>query len=70
MIAELSRRFRERLAQVTASKKNIYIYIHSHTLSLVLARGESVKVAHSSEYDTDLERWSLNLEMALLAMER
>ena len=41
-----------------------------HTLRLMLARAKSVKVAHSSEYDTDLERWNLNLEMALLAMER
>ena len=33
---------------------NIYIYVcmHAHTLRLMLARADSVKVVHFSEYDT------------------
>ena len=36
----------------------------------MLARAKSVGAIHSSEYNTDLERWNLNLSMALCRKER
>ena len=45
---------------------------HLITLRLMLARGKLVKAIHSSEYNTDLERWNrnLNLSTAMCRMRR